>query len=201
MMRDDRREDIIRNRNPELTSTQAQAQVQEEARKHQSPPPPSSPPAPKPPPPPPPPPPVKMPSRDVVNLIDSGIDIATMQNLLFENIGATELTQFLRHDTVDGGNQTYSLISNLSGTRKRYEPSALISSQKVDNSFYDVYSIKLESKIPSIEYLLSISLIDYVYFDNDGSLVIELINFGLDDFVEVELATSGTIYGVMQIDN
>lgn len=201
MMRDDRREDIIRNRNPELTSTQAQAQVQEEARKHQSPPPPSSPPAPKPPPPPPPPPPVKMPSRDVVNLIDSGIDIATMQNLLFENIGATELTQFLRHDTVDGGNQTYSLISNLSGTRKRYEPSALISSQKVDNSFYDVYSIKLESKIPSVEYLLSISLIDYVYFDNDGSLVIELINFGLDDFVEVELATSGTIYGVMQIDN
>jgi hypothetical protein len=34
--------------------------------------------------------PVKMPSRDVVSLVDPGIDSATIQNLLFENIGATD---------------------------------------------------------------------------------------------------------------
>jgi hypothetical protein len=143
--------------------------------------------------------PVKMPSRDVVDLTDPGIDKSTIQNLLFENIGATELTQFVRHDTVEGINPYYNIISNLSSIKRRYDPSSLISLQKAETSYFDVYSIKLNSKIPDSNYLSSNGLTDYVYIDSDGSLVIELVNLNDDEIIEVQIDTNGTIYEIEEL--
>lgn len=143
--------------------------------------------------------PVKMPSRDVVSLVDPGIDSATIQNLLFENIGATELVKFTRHDTVDGINPYYDIISNLSDIKRRYDPASLISLQKPESSFFDIFTIKLDQKIPDQEYLNENNLLDYVYIDTNGDLVIELTNLASDEIIEVEIDTSGTIYEVSEL--
>lgn len=143
-----------------------------------------------------PPSPVRLPSRDVVSLVDPGIDSATIQNLLFENIGATELVRFTRHDTVDGINPYYDIISNLSDIKRKYDPASLISVQKPESSYFDIYTIKLDQKIPDQTYLDENNLTDYVYLDANGNLCVELTNLASDEIIEVEIDSNGTIYEV-----
>ena len=146
-----------------------------------------------------PPSPVRLPSRDVVSLVDPGIDSATIQNLLFENIGATELVRFTRHDTVDGINPYYDIISNLSDIKRKYDPASLISVQKPESSYFDIYTIKLDQRIPDQSYLDENNLSDFIYIDNNGDLIIELTNLASDEIIEVEVDTSGTIYEVSEL--
>lgn len=161
--------------------------------------------APPPPPPPPGPPPfedftpttspVMVPERDVVNLATEQIDARTIENLLFENIGANELTKFVRHDTVEGNNPSYNIISNLSDVRRNFNPDELISVQQPDALFKGT-SINLNNKIPSDEYLESLGLTNYVYIDSNGNLIIEVVNMRDKEVVEVEIDSNGTIYEV-----
>jgi len=147
---------------------------------------------------------VRTPTRDVVNFTDdSNIGLELITNLLFENLGANELVKFERHDTIEGTNATYDIISNLSSIQKQFDPSNLISRQKVDRSYFDIFNIKLENKIPSDKYLRNnpkndgsgqVNLTDYVYIDSLGNLVIELVNMNFDEVVEVEIESGGTIY-------
>ena len=147
----------------------------------------------------PPPPPVRVPERDVVELADQSVDSATIQNLLFENIGANELTKFVRHDTVEGINPYYDIISNLSDIKRKFDPSSLVSLQKSDSSLFDIYPIKLQDKIPTDDYLSDNNILDYVYFNENGDLVIEVVNMSDSEIVEVEIDRNGTIYEVGEI--
>jgi hypothetical protein len=147
---------------------------------------------------------VKTPTRDVVNFVDdSNIGVELITNLLFENLGANELVKFERHDTIEGTNANYDIISNLSSVRKQFDPASLISRQKPDRSYFDIFNIKLENKIPSEKYLRNnpkidgsgqINTTDYIYIDSVGNLVIELVNMNFDEIVEVEIESGGTIY-------
>ena len=162
-------------------------------------------PAPPPPPPPGPPPyddnipytppPVMVPERDVVNLAVEQLDSKTIENLLFENIGANELTKFVRHDTVQGNNPLYNIISNLSDIRRKFDPVDLISVQVPDSPFQG-NSIDLNKKIPTEEYLQALGLTDYVYIDSNGDLIIEVVNMRDKEIVEVQIDSNGTIYEV-----
>jgi hypothetical protein len=145
---------------------------------------------------PPPPPPVRVPERDVVNLVTEGVDSQTIQNLLFENVGANELTKFVRHDTVEGINPYYDIISNLSDIKRKFDTSNIISLQKNNSSFFDIYPIKLQDKIPSDTYLQENNLDNYIYIDTNGDLVIEVVNMRDPELIEVEIDTNGTIYEV-----
>jgi hypothetical protein len=159
-------------------------------------------------PPPPPTPPdviVRIPERDVVNFVDENIPTELITNLLFENLGANELIKFERHDTIEGTNATYDIISNLTGIKKIFDPSTLISRQKPNTSFFDIFNIKLEDKIPTDLYLRNnpkidatgeVNSTDYVYIDPEGNLVIELVNIDSDEILEVEIDSNGTIYEV-----
>lgn len=146
--------------------------------------------------PPPPPQMVRVPERDVVNLAQETVSAETITNLLFENVGANELTKFVRHDTVEGINPYYDVISNLSDIKRKFDPSNLISLQKTNSSLFDIYPIKLQDKIPSDQYLSQNNLTDYVYIDTNGDLVIEVDNLKDSEIVEIEIDTSGTIYEV-----
>ena len=142
-----------------------------------------------------PPTPVMVPERDVVDLATEQIDAKTIENLLFENIGANELVKFVRHDTVEGNNPSYNIISNLSDIRRKFNPDELISVQISDSPFTS-NSINLNNKIPSDEYLESLGLTDYVYIDGSGNLVIEVVNMRDKEIVEVQIDSNGTIYEV-----
>jgi hypothetical protein len=143
-----------------------------------------------------PPSPVRVPERDVVSLAQETVSAETITNLLFENIGANELTKFVRHDTVEGINPYYDVISNLSDIKRKFDPSNLISLQKNNSSFFDIYPIKLQDKIPSDAYLLENNLTDFVYIDTNGDFVIEVVNLKDSEIVEIEIDTSGTIFEV-----
>jgi hypothetical protein len=139
----------------------------------------------------------KIPNKDNVVSLDRGTnDVSEITFLVFEKLGAIELTKFTRHDTVDGINPYYNIISNLSAIKKEYDPSNLVSSQKSNDSLFNAFSIKLENKIPGDEYLEDRGLDSYVYIDENGSIIIELINITPDELVEIEIDTNGTIVEV-----
>ena len=131
---------------------------------------------------------VKIPTRDVVvNLDDPGVDVAQIQNLLFENLSSLELTKFTKHDTVEGINPFYNVISNLSSINREFDPISLLSATKSSNSLFDVYGIDLINRLPEDG--------NYAYIEN-GSIVINLNNMGPNESVEIEIDSSGTIYRV-----
>lgn len=143
---------------------------------------------------------VRVPERDVVSLATTDVDAETITNLLFENIGSVELTKFVRHDTVEGVNPYYDIISNLSEVKRRFNPSSLISIQKPDSSNFDIYAIKLQDKIPDDQYLIQNNITDYVYFDSsNGDLIIEVVNMSESEVVEVQIDTGGTIYRIEEL--
>lgn len=132
--------------------------------------------------------PVKIPTRDVVvNLDDPGVDVAQIQNLLFENLSSLELTKFTKHDTVEGINPFYNVISNLSSINREFDPISLLSATKSSNSLFDVYGIDLINRLPEDG--------NYAYIEN-GNIVINLNNMGMNESLEIEIDTSGTIYRV-----
>lgn len=140
--------------------------------------------------------PVKIPTRDVVvNLDDPGVDVAQIQNLLFENLSSLELTKFTKHDTVEGINPFYNVISNLSSIKREFDPISLLSATKSNNSLFDVYGIDLINRLPEDG--------NYAYIGNNplvpteyGNIVINLNNMGLNESLEIEIDSSGTIYRV-----
>lgn len=140
---------------------------------------------------------VRLPETDnKFTLENKNIDEALITAMVFEKLGAVELTKFTRNDTVEGINPYYNIISNLSAIKKEFDPSNLISAQKSDESLSNAYSIKLSNKIPGDKYLSDRNLENYIYIDTDGNLIIELDNMTSDELVEIEIDTSGTIVEV-----
>ena len=158
-----------------------------------APPPPPAPraaPAPKPPPPPKI---VKSPNRDVVEFSREQFSQSSIARLLFEQVGSIELVNISRRDTIEGQNPYYTLISNLSSIRKNFDPTSLISRQKSNQNISDNYSISLNNKIPDQQYLDRNNLTSFYYIDSNGDLVIELDNLAVDEIIDLEIASSGTI--------
>jgi hypothetical protein len=146
---------------------------------------------------------IKIPDRDaIIALQRDGADQALITAILFEQIGATELVKFTRNDTIDGLNGVYDVISNISELKTKLDPSYLISKQRPDVTIDNGFSIRLQDKLPSIDYLFENEIPNYVHFDSTigdgGSLVIELDNLDTDEIIEVEIDTSGTIEEVRQ---
>jgi hypothetical protein len=158
---------------------------------------------------------VKTPTRDVLN-ISSLLPQESperIKSLLFEQFSAIELSNVLRHDTVQGIDQKYLIISNLSDITRRYEISRSLTNMDRNNPLTAIYSIDLFSKIPDQNYITrnnlnatyqylneNDELIDrekgYVYIDTNGDLIIELNNLEPSEFVQVQIDTNGTMYRV-----
>jgi len=136
---------------------------------------------------------IKSPNKDVVNFQREEYSAASIARLLFEQVGSIELINIARRDTVEGQNPYYSLISNLSSIRKNFDPTSLISRQRVNETIFDNYTINLDSKIPDQDYLNKNNIENFYYIASNGDLVIELDNLSEDERIEVEIAQSGTI--------
>ena len=157
----------------------------------------------------------KTPTRNVTNIssLVPQFDAEYIQKILFENLSAIELSKVERHDTIEGINQRYSIISNLSEIRKKYEVTKQLTIMDKFKPLTSIYTIDIENKIPQEDYINledlkatykyldeDNQLVDrekgYWYIDTNGDLVIELVNIEKNQQVEVLIDTNGTIYKV-----
>jgi hypothetical protein len=164
--------------------------------------------------------PVRIAKRNVTDIssLVPQFDAEQIQKLLFENISAIELSIAERHDTIEGINQRYSIISNLSEVRKKYDAQKQLSNMDKLNPLTNIYAINIEDKIPKEDYIKlenldskyqyldeNNQLIDrekgYYYIDTNGDLVIELINLERNQQVEVYIDTNGTIYNIEKVES
>lgn len=136
---------------------------------------------------------VKAVNKDIINFQRDEVSESSISRLLFEQVGGIELINIVRRDTVEGQNPYYTLISNLSSIKKNFNPTTLISRQRVNETVFDNYTIDLNVKIPDQEYLNRYNLQSFYYIDTNGDLVIELDNLASDERIELEIAENGTI--------
>ena len=163
---------------------------------------------------------VRTPTRNVTDIssLVPQFDAEQIQKILFENISAIELSKIERHDTIEGIDQRYSIISNLSEIRKKYDMVKQLTIMDKFKPLTSIYTINIEDKIPQEDYLAlenlnstykyfdeDNQLIDrqkgYYYVDTNGDLVIELINLERNQQVEVQIDTNGTIYKIEKVES
>ena len=144
---------------------------------------------------------VKSASPDIVIFNDQEIEYnaEAMVDLLFENIGGQELLQIARYDTVNGQEVLYQPIKNLNIIQEEYNPNNILKLQKTSDRIFGNFPIKLEPTIPDQSTVPAVT--ENVYLDNDGNIVIELINLEGNEQVEVEITRNGTIYSIDLTDN
>ena len=158
---------------------------------------------------------VKPPTRNVTDIssLVPQFNAEQIKRILFENLSAIELSRIERHDTIEGIDQRYSIISNLSEIRKKYQQTKQLTIMDKFKPLTSVFTINIQDKIPKEDYLIlenlnatykyldeNNQLIDrekgYYYVDTNGDLVIELINIEKSEQIEIQIDTNGTIYKV-----
>lgn len=152
-------------------------------------------PPPSPPPPPPPPAPIlprftamatpdkniKEAPSDIIQFDDNSIEIALLQDLLFEDISATELANISRTDLIDGQEVIYEPIKNLSSVRQEFNPNNVVATA-ISTNYFSRFGIDLDSRG-----------IYEPYFDENGDLVIEVEDVRDGEEIQVQLLLNGTI--------
>lgn len=124
---------------------------------------------------------VKVAPSDIIQFNDSLVDVALMQDLLFEDIAAVELANISRSDLIDGQDVVYSPIKNLSTVWREFNPNNLIVTA-ASNEYFTRFGIDLASK----------TIYD-PYFDYSGNLVIEMDGVTDDEEIQVQILSDGTI--------
>lgn len=138
--------------------------------------------------------PVKSSEIDAVLFNDDTVPVEIMTDLLFENIGGQEILSIARNDTVNGQRISYQPIKNLTLIQQQYNPNNIIAQQATSDKYFANFTIKFDTKVPVVG---TGPNGEHVYIDPlTGDLVIDVVNSREDEEIEVQIATSGTIYEV-----
>jgi hypothetical protein len=125
---------------------------------------------------------VKQPDPSVI-LFDSGtVSPEYLIELEYEDISGMELINMSRSDLIDGQSVIYSPIKNLSYLRNKYNPNNIIAIPSYSYSEFSKYRIDL-----------ILRGIRDPYFDENGSMVIEIDDIKEEELIEVQIDSSGTI--------
>jgi len=125
-------------------------------------------------------------------LLDSlTISADVMFDLVFEDIGAQEIINVARNDTVFTENLIYQPIKNSVLLSQQYNPNSLLSLQGVSGDYFKNFSIDFSNKVPQTGTGPSGQTI---YFDSDGNLVINAINLDSDEQIEISILTQGSLF-------
>lgn len=124
---------------------------------------------------------IKPAPTDIIQFDDSAIDIALIQDLLYEDIGAVELANISRTDLIDGQEVLYSPIRNLSSVRREFNPNNIIATS-YSTDYFSRFGIDLDSRG-----------VYEPYFDEDGNLIIEVETVNDGEEIQVQILSSGTI--------
>lgn len=106
-----------------------------------------------------------------------------MQDLIFENLGGRELISISRNDLINGQNIQYQPIKNVTAISSKYNPQNIMSISNSADTYFKNFPIKLDS------YTQDIDVIQH-QIDEDGNLVIYLINVPDNEQVQVQIFSS-----------
>lgn len=133
---------------------------------------------------------IKIATPDII-LAEESVEIEIMSDLLFEDIGGQEIISISRNDLVGGQNVIYQPIKNLTSLYLQYNPQNILSLQDTAPSYFKNFPIKLESKIPTVGTGPNGEI---VYFDQNGNIVINVINLAKDEQVDVQIQLDGQFF-------
>lgn len=130
---------------------------------------------------------IKSASSDIIQFDDNAVDIALIQDLLYEDIGAVELANISRTDLIDGQDVLYSPIRNLSTIRREFNPNNIIATS-YSTDYFSRFGIDLISRG-----------VYEPYFDESGNLVIEIENVRDEEEIQVQILSNGTINTIEEL--
>lgn len=134
---------------------------------------------------------VKIAPKDIILFDDEQVPVELMTDLIFENIGGQELINIARNDVVNGQNVIYQPIKNLTSLNFQYNPQNILALQDTDVNYFKKFPINFNSKVPVCG---TGSDCQIVYLDPEtGDLIINVVNLGRDEQVEVEILSDGLI--------
>lgn len=121
-----------------------------------------------------------------------------MVDMIFENIGGTEILTVARQDTVNGQDVSFSYLKNLGVLAQSFNPTNMLSSGS--EAYFQQFAIDIASRMPNLDYNASPQTADRtgVEIDADGNLVLTFDKMNSDELVEVEVSSSGIMYVVKQ---
>jgi hypothetical protein len=144
---------------------------------------------------------VKPATKDIILYKDETTPIELMTDLIFEDIGGQELINIIRADAITGTNVSYVPIKNLTSLFFQYNPQNILALQDADKNYFKKFPINFGARVPVCGTGPNCAI---VYIEAEtGNLIINVINMGKDEQVEVSLISEGnilddTIYEVEQ---
>jgi hypothetical protein len=145
---------------------------------------------------------IKIASSNLFILDEPVVSADTMTDMIFQDIGGHELTQFLRNDMIDGEITSIQPFANFSSIAINHNPNNIIKIQGSDEEIFNSNPIQLETYIPKVGTGQNGQI---VYVDTvSGSstinnIIINTIGTLSNQYVEVEFLSfdtpkDGTIY-------
>jgi hypothetical protein len=143
---------------------------------------------------------IRIATPDLILMPNESVPIEIMTDLVFEDIGGHELINISRNDLINGQDVIYKPIKNLSSIFFQYNPQNILALQKTSESYFRNFPIKLGDKVPDCGtgYVIidgeEIPNCKTVYCDPvDGSIIINVINMGKEEQVEVQILQQGIV--------
>lgn len=127
---------------------------------------------------------VKAATPDLIQITEEGMAIEVITDLLFEDIGGTEILNISRHDLINGIDIKYQQISNLAKIERTFGGDNLISVQNPIEQTFGRFALKRYQYVPATTDDPA-GLNNHIYVDNSGNVNIELYN--LEDNMQIEI--------------
>jgi hypothetical protein len=128
---------------------------------------------------------------DLIILQEEAFPAEVMTDLLFEDIGGTEILNLARHDLVSGIDIKYQQISNLAKIETIYGGANLIALQSTSEQVFKKYPLSRYTFVPETTADPS-GFNSPVYLDIDGNLIVELANLDNSYQIEIEFQSADT---------
>lgn len=135
---------------------------------------------------------IKIADPDIILFDQDLVPIEVMSDLIFEEIGGTEILNIARNDLVNGQSVIYAPIKNLAQIYLKYNPQNILSVQETAGEIFENFPIKLARHIPTVG---NGPEGRNVYVDPlNGNIVVDVINIERNEQVEVQVADQASTF-------
>lgn len=127
---------------------------------------------------------IKIATSNLFLTTDLPLSAQTTFNLLFEDMIATEMVGYLKHNMVNGQNVNNQIFTNLAALSNQNNPFNIIKLTNTSLDYANSFGYSIESFVPSVGYGTNGEI---VYVDTtNNNIVINCINVGENERIEVE---------------